>query len=112
MDSKHIDGFRQQLIRSREQLQALEEMAKESTRPVELDQAAIGRLSRMDAMQGQQMALETARRRQQQLQRIEAALRRIDAGEYGECEVCGGVIDPRRLAIEPTATRCIDCVRK
>jgi DnaK suppressor protein len=58
------------------------------------------------------MAQETERRRQQQLARIEAALRRIESGDYGYCYVCGEEIDIRRLAVDPTMTRCIKCVEK
>ncbi len=96
----------------RAELQATQEASKDSTKPVELDQASVGRLSRMDAMQAQEMAQETARRRQQQLTRIEAALRRIDSGDYGYCFVCGEEIDVRRLAADPTHTRCIACADK
>ncbi len=53
---------------------------------------------------------ENEHRRQQQLVKITAALSRIDAGEFGECYVCGEAIDPRRLAVDPTNTRCINCV--
>ncbi|HUU74263.1 MAG TPA: TraR/DksA C4-type zinc finger protein [Burkholderiales bacterium] len=63
----------------------------------------------MDAMQAQQMALETARRRREELVRVEGALRRLKAGEYGNCFVCGEDIDARRLAIAPTSTRCVNC---
>jgi DnaK suppressor protein len=100
------------LIELRTELQALEESARESTRPVELDQARVGRLSRMDAMQGQQMAQESARRRQQQLLRIEGALKRIESGEFGGCSVCGEEIDIRRLNANPVTTRCIDCMEE
>ncbi|MES9972359.1 MAG: hypothetical protein ABW092_20190 [Candidatus Thiodiazotropha sp.] len=55
------------------------------------------------------VAQETARRRQQQLSRIEGALRRIDAGECGYCFVCKQAIDIRRLNADPTITRCIEC---
>ena len=76
---------------------------------MELDQASVGRLSRMDAMQSQQMAQELARRRQQQLVRIEGALRRIESGDYGYCSVCDEEIDVRRLTLDPTNTRCVKC---
>lgn len=109
MDAPLVEDFRQQLLRIKAELEALEEMAEESIKPVILDQTSTGRLTRMDAMQGQQMALETARRRQQQLRKIEAALRRIESGDFGDCVVCGEEIDPRRMAIDPTATRCIGC---
>jgi len=94
------------------ELVALDTMAEESTLPVQLDQQSVGRLSRMDAMQGQQMALEGQRRRQLQIQRIEAALRRIEAGEFGACLGCGDDIDPRRLAVDPSQTLCFDCASK
>ena len=66
----------------------------------------------MDAMQAQQMAQETGRRRQQQVTKIDAALHRIESGDYGYCYVCGEEIDIRRLAVDPTITRCIKCVEK
>lgn len=42
-------------------------------------------------------------------EQILAALARIEAGDYGVCEECGGDIAPARLAALPTATRCIKC---
>lgn len=110
MDKSEVEKYRQHLLRLKSELEALAESSKESTRPVELDQPSVGRLSRMDAMQGQQMALETARRRQQQLLRIEGALRRIEAGDFGYCFVCGEEIGAGRLSIDPAATRCVDCL--
>ena len=110
MEEAEIEQFRLQLLRQKAELQDLKETSKEATKPVELDQASVGRLSRMDAMQTQQMAQEVARRRQQQLVRIEGALRRIESGEYGYCFVCGEEIDVRRLSVDPTNARCVKCV--
>lgn len=110
MDEVEIDQIRQKLLRLRSELQQQEETYKTTAETVELDQAKVGRLSRMDAMQAQQMALEATRRRQHQLVKIEGALRRIKLGEYGYCFVCGEQIDARRLAIDPANTRCIKCV--
>lgn len=42
------------------------------------------------------------------LEEIEAALRRIEEGTFGTCEVCGGPIGEERLAAVPYATLCID----
>ena len=112
MRMEEIDQIRQKLLSLRSELQELEEAFKQTNEPMELDQARVGRLSRMDAMQAQQMALESARRRQQQLVKIEGALRRIESGEYGYCFVCGDEIDIRRLSIDPTNTRCMKCVDK
>ena len=109
MEDADLEQFRTKLLRLRTELQGLEETSKEAAKPVELDQASVGRLSRMDAMQSQQMARELARRRHQQLARIEGALRRIEAGDYGYCSVCDEEIDVRRLALDPTNTRCVKC---
>jgi len=103
---------RQKLVRLKSELRELEESFRETSEPVKLDQARVGRLSRMDAMQAQQMALEAGRRRQDQLLKIEGALRRIESGEYGYCFVCGEEIDIRRFSIDPTTTRCMQCVEK
>lgn len=41
--------------------------------------------------------------------RARRALARLEAGEYGYCEDCGGRIPQERLAAIPEATRCIEC---
>jgi DnaK suppressor protein len=112
MDDAETEQARLQLLRMKAELQELGELAGETGNTVELDQSRVGRLSRMDALQGQQMALEAARRRQQQLQKIEGALRRIESGDYGDCFVCGEAIDARRLAVDPACTRCVECADK
>jgi DnaK suppressor protein len=112
MEKADLEQFRMNLLQLRTELRDLEESGKDAAKPVELDQASVGRLSRMDAMQAQQMAQATDRRRQQQVARIEAALRRIESGDYGYCYVCGEEIDIRRLAVDPTITRCIKCVEE
>ncbi len=49
---------------------------------------------------------ETQRR---EILQIDAALARLDAGEYGVCRDCGAEIDPRRLRALPYATLCTEC---
>jgi DnaK suppressor protein len=109
MKKAELERIRQALIQRESELRSIEESSRDTTQPVELDQASVGRLSRMDAMQGQQMALETARRRQQELAAVEVALSRIELGEYGDCIVCGEEINVRRLFVAPTSTRCVAC---
>jgi DnaK suppressor protein len=110
MNGPEIEAVKQKLLALRAELLALEESSKEAAQPVELDQAGMGRLSRMDAMQAQLMAQEGARRRKRQLQKIDGALRRIEAGEYGRCFVCEEELDAQRLFSDPTITRCVNCV--
>lgn len=112
MNEGEIEQIKEKLLRLRSELQEQEEVFKETSGPLELDQARVGRLSRMDAMQAQQMSLEAARRRQQQFLKIEGALLRIESDEYGYCFICGEEIDVRRLFFDSTNTRCIECVEK
>ena len=69
----------------------------------------VGRLSRMDAMQSQAMAIETERRRSIEIKRIDAALERINEGEFGYCGICGELINSKRLENDPTVVACITC---
>jgi RNA polymerase-binding transcription factor DksA len=48
-------------------------------------------------------------REEQHLGLIEIALRRIDAGGFGVCEICGKLIAPERLEALPWAQDCLDC---
>src|SRR3546814_11969818 len=77
--------------------------------PVVLDQESVGRLSRIDAMQVQAMALAQERRRKAERAGIAAALLRIEAGEFGYCIECGDDIAEARLKLNPTVMKCRDC---
>lgn len=79
--------------------------------PVELDQQSVGRLSRMDAMQAQNMAAAMQERRRRRISQIELALRRIDGNDFGFCEDCGDFIGEKRLTVDPIARRCVNCAR-
>jgi DnaK suppressor protein len=82
----------------------------EETKPIAPD-VAIGRLSRLDSMQMQQMALAMERRQRAELEGLEAALLRIKKGTYGICETCRNEIAEARLQAIPDATLCINCAR-
>ena len=98
--------------RLREELAAListSEGGKDSRGPVALDQQSVGRLSRMDAMQQQAMALATEGRRQTRIRSLEAALERIAQDEFGYCARCGEEIPAKRLDLDPTTVTCVAC---
>jgi len=101
--------WRATLLTARARLEEVEESGAAATAVVELDQTKVGRLSRMDAMQAQAMAQASARRREQTLRRIEAALQRLDNDEFGYCLECGESINIKRLEFDPTVELCIDC---
>lgn len=84
-------------------------IAEDASQTVELDQSRQGRLSRMDALQGQQLALETQRRQHRRLQAIDGALKRLTNDEFGYCFQCEEQITLPRLQFDPTVTRCVNC---
>lgn len=109
MNERELETYRERLEARREELKALSAGAKDARKPVELDQQSVGRLSRQDALQQQAMANAQEARRANELRRINAALKRIEEGEYGWCAECGEAIAPKRLDIDPMATRCAPC---
>lgn len=76
---------------------------------VELDQQSVGRLSRMDALQMQAMAVAQQKRRDGAAMLLRQALTRLDEDEYGYCEGCGEDIPLKRLELDLAATQCVSC---
>jgi DnaK suppressor protein len=107
-----IKLFRSLLLEKKAALLEDEEAGKEAAQIVELDQTSVGRVSRMDAMQGQAMAIAANQRRQVELQKIEVALTRINQEEYGYCLECDEEIAEPRLKLDPASSLCIDCASK
>ncbi|MES9936009.1 MAG: TraR/DksA family transcriptional regulator [Sedimenticola sp.] len=112
MEDLDLEGFRGLLLGRRDELQGVADEAEEAAGTVELDQARVGRLSRMDALQAQAMSQENQRRREGELRRIAAALRRINEGEYGYCVDCGEQIALKRLEFDPAVPLCITCASR
>lgn len=109
MDQSQIEEFRRLLEERQQELEALSDMSAGSRAAVTLDQSSVGRVSRIDAIQQQAMALVTERNRERDLQRIKAALVRIDQGEFGYCIDCGEDIAIKRLQFDPAVPQCVDC---
>ena len=111
LTSQELAELRKELVARLEVLRASSETSCDDRKPVTLDQQSVGRLSRMDAMQMQAMAKASEQRRRQEAARIEAAIKRIDEGEYGYCVACGEEISQKRLHADPTIPTCINCAR-
>lgn len=108
---EQIATFEKRLLARKKELEELEQISKSSTKTVTLDQSRVGRLSRMDALQGQAMAAETARRRRDEIQRIRAALRRIESDDFGYCVKCDEEIPLSRIEFDPSSPTCLSCAR-
>jgi DnaK suppressor protein len=83
----------------------------ETQKPIAPDRA-IGRVTRIEALQGQQLALALRDRERQRLQRVEHALSLIRRGEYGVCGKCGQEIARARLDAHPDTFLCMECIEE
>ena len=81
----------------------------EALKTVELDQGAVGRLSRMGSLQSQSLAKGLRERESVTLALIQEALRRLDAGTYGVCTACGDPVAAERLFVFPESGTCAPC---
>lgn len=109
MKPKQIHYFEHRLLDEQAELLGVATLVAESAEAVTLDQTAVGRLSRIDAMQQQAMALASQNRQGDRLGRIKSALERIEDGEYGECLNCLTEIPMARLEIDPSIECCVSC---
>lgn len=112
IDHAFSERMRSKLIFLRGQLEAIAQTGSDAAGVVELDQAKVGRLSRMDALQAQAMSQASGRRRDQALKSIQSALARLDNAAFGTCGACDEPIARARLEFDPTATLCIDCATR
>ena len=103
--------FKRLLLEKLKELELQDDLGSQGQKTVKLDQQAVGRLSRMDALQSQAMSKATAQRRDLEKQKINLALKRIIADEFGFCEDCGEEISKARLTLDPTVMRCISCAK-
>lgn len=90
------------------ELEVLLENTGQSSKPVDLEEP-IGRLSRMDAMQQQQMAVAGRQAQQQRLQLLKNALAAIARDDYGACRRCEEPIGYQRLKVRPESPFCLSC---
>jgi len=77
---------------------------------VKLDQSGVGRLSRMDALQQQAMAMSLRERMLTRQLKLRAALDRVTGGCYGLCCQCDDEIEDTRLESDPASVFCARCM--
>jgi len=105
-----LDTIREELLRTLNKLERSMKATGEAARPRDLEQDTVGRLSRIDALQNQGLTKNLAQREQAQLEKVVAALRRMEEGTYGTCTCCGGAIPVERLLVFPETLACASCV--
>ena len=107
-----LTALKKALLLRKKELEETSVQSQEMREPVELDQTVQGRLSRQDALQQQEMAKATERRRQNDLQRTMKALERIDTEDFGYCVSCDEEIEKKRIELDPAIIICLSCASK
>lgn len=109
LSPQQLEQLQKSLATKKKDLEAQLVSVDLDTKPVTRDQQSVGRVSRIDAIQQQQMALANQQQSTLLLQRVELALRRIDSAEYGYCLQCDEPVAFARLQAQPFASLCLDC---
>ncbi len=109
LSSSQLVQLREELLHQLRRLEKSMQVTTEAAATVELDQTTVGRLSRMDALQNQELTQSLQERERVRLALLQQALERMEAGSYGVCEGCGGAIPFERLHVFPEAAVCSSC---
>ncbi len=83
---------------------------EELTRPVAPD-VAIGRVSRMDAINNKSVVEASLRQAREKLDKLNYVLSRVDNPDFGKCVRCGNQIPVGRIIIRPESAHCVNCAR-
>ena len=107
----HIEKtkIREYLYREKSKVEKRILELKELTMPIEPD-CAIGRVSRMDAINNKSINQAALAKAQDKEKKINISLERIDDEDFGQCIQCGTTIPIQRLLIMP-GSLCINCAR-
>ena len=81
---------------------------KELTKPVAPDDA-IGRISRMDAINNKSVTEASLRQAEEKLKNLERVLSRVGTSDFGICIKCGKPIPEGRIIYRPESLNCVDC---
>ena len=108
MKQGNNNRYEKKLLILRSEIEEYLRKSADSAAAVEPDKG-LGRLSRMEAMQDQQMVLELHRRKKRQLFDVLNALKRIEQSNFGVCIFCSKEISLERLDAFPEVQTCVFC---
>ena len=105
---EQLQEFHQDLVDERGRLEGHLQLTTAGSKPVTLG-TPIGRLSRMDAIQQQQMTKASRATLETKLRQVKASLEQYQKGDYGHCRSCHESIGYPRLKARPEAPFCLSC---
>ena len=111
MNPAEREDLKQKIQEAIEAQKILIASLSETSKPVAPDNA-IGRLSRMEALNDRAVSEASLNAARHKLSRLETALGKVDQPDFGICAACDNPIPPGRILLMPEATRCVPCSEK
>ncbi|MCB9240820.1 MAG: TraR/DksA C4-type zinc finger protein [Flavobacteriales bacterium] len=98
------------ILRKVEDVKADIERYTQMSQPVSPENA-IGRISRMDAINNKSINEAALRNSKNKLVRLQQAQKSVHSAEFGLCRQCGDEIEFEKLMVFPESVRCVNCVK-
>lgn len=111
MTAKERRQLKEKLLQEKEKVQKRIQSLKDLTQPIAPGNA-IGRVSRMDAINNKSVNDAALRTAEHKLTSIGEALRKIDDKDFGHCRRCGQPIPMGRLVVMPESSLCMRCAQR
>ncbi len=105
-----MDELKQKLLTEISKTELLIKKYEELTKPIAPD-VAIGRVSRMDAINNKSVTEAAMRQAKQKLRNLQRVLSKIDDEDFGICMKCKKPIPLGRILIRPESLYCVNCAR-
>lgn len=110
MDPVQQEEIKQKFMEEINKTKASVAEYKELTKPI-APENAIGRISRMDAINNKSIIEAALRKAEEKLRMLKDRLTRIDEKDFGICSKCNKVIPAGRLLLMPHSQHCVNCAR-
>jgi DnaK suppressor protein len=110
LNPEQKEQIRQKILANCAKMEKRIEEYTELTKPISPENA-IGRISRMDAINNKSVNEAALRNAKSKLQRLQRCLQELDSESFGLCRQCGLQIEFEKLLVMPESVRCVSCVK-
>jgi DnaK suppressor protein len=105
-----IESIRTKILAQLKKLEVDIKEYKELTKPISPENA-IGRISRMDAINNKSVNEAALHNSKNKLVRLQRSLSELESKSFGLCRQCGEEIELAKLLVMPESIRCVTCVK-
>ncbi|HMC01974.1 MAG TPA: TraR/DksA C4-type zinc finger protein [Flavobacteriaceae bacterium] len=110
MTKEELQNIEELIKKEIQNAERLIENYKDLTKPI-APENAIGRVSRMDAINNKSINEAALKKAQQKLKNLQIALSNINDSGFGNCAKCNNSIPIGRILLVPQSRFCVNCAR-